>query len=81
MIEKKPKITSSFLIGKKELSEEELWKIILYCCQTNNEEKWQVEVSSEFQWVTGNSNGKDTGKFYQFLISTGLDKKIEIVRG
>ena len=80
MAEHKP--ISSFVIEKKELSIEELWQLIFYCCHKYNiEERWKIEVSDKFNMITGQADGNDTGKFYRFLVASGLDKKIEIIRG
>jgi hypothetical protein len=73
---------SSFVVDSNNLTKEELWNIILYTAATaNREEKWEVEVSGKHDLVTGFTRGEDSGKFYYFLVSIGLDKKIEIIRG
>jgi len=78
---KEPKAYSSFLVDKKELSQEDLWKLIFYFAGAeNNEEKWELEISDKFHWLTAHTRGEDTGKFYHWLVAKGLDKKIEILR-
>lgn len=76
------KLHSGFVIDLDDLTPDEKWNILLYCCHDNNKsEQWEITVEKDLNWLTGSTKGQDTGKFYEFLVSEGLDKKIEIVRG
>lgn len=75
-------IVSGFIVDKKDLTQDEMWAILLWVGSTSNlTEKWELEISEKYQWINGNTRGEDTGKFYEWLVAKGLDKKIEIVRG
>lgn len=82
MADKPYKPVSGFIADRKALTQEELWQLLFYCCNAaNNEEKWEINIVEKYNWVEGQARGEDHGKFYHWLVSKGLDKKIEIVRG
>jgi hypothetical protein len=73
---------SCFVVDKKDLTKSDVLTILLYCAHTDNkDEKWEIEISNKYNWISGTAMGKDTGKFWEFLIKSKLDNKIEIVRG
>lgn len=78
-----PTIYSNFIVDKSDLTREELWALIFYCFTNadNDDENWQIKVEDKYNWISGSHTGEDTGKFYNWLVKKGMDKKIEIVRG
>jgi hypothetical protein len=74
---------SSFVIDKKDLTQDELWKLILYCASIDNltAENWEIEIIEQYHWISGHARGEDTGKFWEFLSNNKLDNKIDILRG
>jgi len=72
-------ITSFFCVEQCTLSENEMYSIILYCGSKRDTENWELSIDKG--WASAYCVGEDTGKFYEFLQSAGLDKKVEIIRG
>jgi len=79
---------SSFVIDKTELTQDEMWKLLMFCASPGNlngenGENWEVDIVKAYDhnWVNGGAKGEDTGKFWQFLVKNGMDDKIEIIRG
>ena len=72
-------IVSFFCVEKTKLDKKEAYKLLLYCGSTKDSENWDLSV--ENGWINACCIGEDTGKFYEYLQSVGLDKKVEIIRG
>ena len=81
MADNKP--ISSFCVDRKMLTDDELWKLLMFCstAENLNSERWEIEIISKYHWINGCAQGEDTGKFWEFLVANKLNDKVEIIRG
>ena len=76
---------SSFVLDKADITQDDLWKLMMFCSCADNlkNERWELDMTTAYGhcWISGRAEGEDEGKFWNFLISNKLDDKIEIIRG